>query len=58
MSVTDAFAHRRTTIYLLLWTKILNRGKEKEEKKERRKEEKNLGAAKCGKGGALWVPRI
>ena len=34
------------------------RKRKKEEKKERRKEGKDLGAAKCGKGGALWVPRI
>jgi hypothetical protein len=32
--------------------------KRKKEKKERRKEGKNLGAAQCGKGAALWVPRI
>src|SRR4030081_2702780 len=52
-SVTDAFARRRTAIYLPLWTKILNWRKEKEKKKERRKEGKNLSAAKCGEGGAL-----
>jgi uncharacterized OB-fold protein len=38
-------------------SKLRKRERRKERKKERR-EGKNLGAAKCGKCGALWVPRV